>query len=59
MEQLSGYHVWFFFDSDAAFRRDRLMIVLRPCAVRHKFRICIGFTRAARWDGPYGIAARR
>ena len=24
-------------------RRDRLMIVLRPCAVRHKFRICTSF----------------
>ena len=29
----------------AAFRHDRLMIVLRPCAVRYKFQLCTGFTR--------------
>ena len=29
----------------AAFRHDRFMIVLRPCAVRYKFQLCIGFTR--------------
>jgi hypothetical protein len=31
--------------TDAAFRHDRLMIVLRPCAVCHKFQLCTGFTR--------------
>ena len=25
--------------------RDRLMIILRPCATRHKCRLCTGFTR--------------
>ena len=33
-------------DSDAAFRRDRLRMVWRPCAVRHTFWLCTGFTRA-------------
>ena len=28
-------------------RRDRLMIVLRPSVVRHKFRLCTGFRRDA------------
>ena len=46
-------------DSDAAFRRDRLMMVLRPRANRHKFRLYPGFT-AVRLSGvPYGIAYRR
>ena len=27
-------------------RRDRLMIVLRPCATCHEFRLCTGFTRS-------------
>ena len=36
----------FFSDSDAAFRRDRLRMVWRPCATRHTFRLCPGFTRA-------------
>ena len=31
--------------TDAAFRHDRLMIVLRPCAVPYKFQLCTGFTR--------------
>ena len=35
----------FFSESNAAFRRDRFIIVLRPCAVCHKFRLCTGFTR--------------
>ena len=32
----------FFSDSNAAFRRDRFIMVLRPCAVCHKFRLCTG-----------------
>ncbi len=31
--------------TDAAFHRGKLMIVLRPCAVRYKFQLCTGFTR--------------
>ena len=50
----------FFADSDAAFRRDRLMIVLRPGVIRHKFRLYPRFTagRLAQ-DVPYDIAYRR
>ena len=36
----------FFSDSDAAFRRDRLRMVLRPCITGHKFRLYPGFRRA-------------
>ena len=39
-------------DSDAAFRRDRLMIVLRPSAIRHKFRLSHDSRRYARWASP-------
>ena len=35
------------------------MMVLRPCAVRHKFRLCIGFTAGRPLGVPYGIAYRR
>ena len=31
--------------TDAAFHRGKLMILLRPCAVRYKFQLCTGFTR--------------
>ena len=46
-------------DSDAAFRRDRLMIVLRPCVTCHKFRLCSRFTAGRPLGVPYGIAYRR
>ena len=46
-------------DSDAAFRRDRLMIILRPCAIRHEFRLYLGFTAGRPLGVPYGIAYRR
>ena len=50
----------FFADSDVAYRRDRLMIVLRPGVIRHKFRLYPRFTagRLAQ-DVPYDIAYRR
>ena len=43
-------------DSDAGFRRDRFMIVLRPCATRHKFRLYTGFTAVRLLGVPYEIA---
>ena len=46
-------------DSDAASRRDRLTIWLRPCAICHKFRLWIGFTAGRPLGVPYGIAYRR
>ena len=50
----------FFADSDAAYCRDRRMIVLRPSVIRHKFRLYPRFT-AGRLDQdvPYDIAYRR
>ena len=50
----------FFADSDAAYCRDRRMIVLRPSVIRHKFRLYPQFT-AGRLDQdvPYDIAYRR
>ena len=46
-------------DSDAVFRCDRFMIVLRPCATRHKFRLYTGFTAVRLLGVPYEIAYRR
>ena len=43
----------------AAFRHDRLMIVLRPCITCHKFRLCPRFTAGRPLAVPYGIAYRR
>ena len=39
-------------DSDAVFRRDRLMSILRPCAICHKFRLFTGFARARHVHAP-------
>ncbi len=39
-------------DSDAAFRRDRLRMVLRPCITGHKFRLYPGFRRARHARAP-------
>ena len=33
-------------------RRDELMIVLRPCAIHHKFRLCTEFTRTRHVRAP-------
>ncbi len=33
-------------------RRDKLTIVLRPCAIHHKFRLCTEFTRARHVRAP-------
>ena len=41
-----------FSESDAAFRRDRLMIVLRPSATRHKFWLCTGFATGRPTERP-------
>ena len=46
----------FFADSDAAYRRDRLMIVLRPSVIRHKFRLYPRFTAGRPLGVPYDIA---
>ena len=42
----------FFSDSDAAFRRDRLRMVLRPRITGHKFRLYPGFRRARHVRAP-------
>ena len=39
-------------DSDAAFRRDRLRMVLRPRITGHKFRLYPGFRRARHVRAP-------
>ena len=39
--------------------RVRFMIVLRPRAIRHKFRLGTGFTAGRLLGVPYGIAVRR
>ena len=52
------YHVWSFSDSDAAFRRDRLRIILRPCATRHKFRLFKGFATGRPTEHPPGRPLR-
>ena len=52
------YHAWSFSDSDAAFRRDRLMIVLRPSATRHKFWLCTGFATGRPTEHPPGRPLR-
>ena len=46
----------FFADSDAAYRRDRLMILLRPSVIRHKFRLYPRFTAGRPLGVPYDIA---
>ena len=45
-------------DSDAAFRHDRLMIVLRPSATRHKFWLCTGFATGRPTEHPPGRPLR-
>ena len=45
-----------FSDSDAAFRRDRLRIILRPCVTRHKFRLFTGFATGRSPEHPPGRA---
>ena len=47
-----------FSESDAAFRRDRLMIVLRPSAIRHKFWLCTGFATGRPTEHPPGRPLR-
>ncbi len=47
-----------FSESDAAFRRDRLMIVLRPSATRHKFWLCTGFATGRPTEHPPGRPLR-
>ncbi len=52
------YHAWYFSDSDAAFRRDRLRIILRPCVTRHKFRLFTGFATGRSPEHPPGRPLR-
>ena len=47
-----------FSESDAAFRRDRLMIVLRSSATRHKFWLCTGFATGRPTEHPPGRPLR-
>ena len=58
MHGSTEYHAWSFSDSDAAFRRDRLRIILRPCVTRHKFRLFTGFATGRPTEHPPGRPLR-